>query len=176
MEAQTYITCHIIRSKQIKCPEKEIITLTDEDRSCLPLKKSTGSEISGTICCCSIAQLCPTLCDPSDCSLASRSFTISWSLLKLTFIESLMSSNHLIFCHPLLSSCLQSFPASGSFLMSQKRLTDFKCPGCPYMRTPGSLLCKCSVCSRQAYSLLFLLSFPCTDFSLIMLVGLVFSC
>ena len=29
-----------------------------------------------------------------------------------------MPSNHLILCHPL-SSCLQSFPASGSFLMSQ---------------------------------------------------------
>ena len=34
------------------------------------------------------------------------------------FIESVMPSNHLIFCCPL-SSCLQSFPASGSFLMSQ---------------------------------------------------------
>ena len=33
---------------------------------------------------------------------ASLSFTISWSLLKLTSIESVMLSNHLIFCHPLL--------------------------------------------------------------------------
>ena len=33
-------------------------------------------------------------------------------------IESVMSSSHLTLCHPLLS-CLQSFPASGSFLMSQ---------------------------------------------------------
>ena len=33
---------------------------------------------------------------------ASSSFTISWSLLKLTFIESVMSSNHLIFYCPLL--------------------------------------------------------------------------
>ena len=30
------------------------------------------------------------------------SFTISWSLLKLMFIESAMPSNHLILCHPLL--------------------------------------------------------------------------
>ena len=29
---------------------------------------------------------------------ASLSFTISWSLLKFTSIESLMQSNHLIFC------------------------------------------------------------------------------
>ena len=32
---------------------------------------------------------------------ASLSFTISWSLLKLMSIESVMPSNHLVFCHPL---------------------------------------------------------------------------
>ena len=32
----------------------------------------------------------------------SLSFTISWSLLKLMSIESLMPSNHLSLCHPLL--------------------------------------------------------------------------
>ena len=32
----------------------------------------------------------------------SLSFTISWSLLKLKSIESVMPSNHLILCHPLL--------------------------------------------------------------------------
>jgi len=46
---------------------------------------------------------------------ASLSITISWSLLKLMFIESGMTSNHLI---PF-SSCLQSFPTSGSLLMSR---------------------------------------------------------
>ena len=49
---------------------------------------------------------------------ASLSITNSWSLLKLISIESVMPSNHLIICH-LLSSCLQSFPASGSFPVSQ---------------------------------------------------------
>ena len=33
---------------------------------------------------------------------ASLSFTISWSLLKLVSIKSVMPSNHLILCHPLL--------------------------------------------------------------------------
>ena len=32
---------------------------------------------------------------------ASVSFTISWSLLKLMYIELVMPSNHLILCHPL---------------------------------------------------------------------------
>ena len=34
--------------------------------------------------------------------VASLSFTNSWSLLKLMSIESVMPSNHLILCHPLL--------------------------------------------------------------------------
>ena len=33
---------------------------------------------------------------------ASLSFTISQSLLRLTSIESVMASNHLVFCHPFL--------------------------------------------------------------------------
>ena len=49
---------------------------------------------------------------------ASLSFTISLSLLTLVSIESVMPSNHLILCCPLLH--LPSiFPASGSFPISQ---------------------------------------------------------
>ena len=44
----------------------------------------------------------------------SLSFTISWSLLKLMSTESMMPSNHLILCHPLL--LLPSvFPSSRIF-------------------------------------------------------------
>ena len=49
---------------------------------------------------------------------ASLSITNSQSLLNLMFIESVMPSKHLIFVVPF-SFCLQSFPASGSFPMSQ---------------------------------------------------------
>ena len=48
----------------------------------------------------------------------SLSITNNWSLLKLMSVKSVMPSNHLILVVPL-SSCLQSFPASGSFQMSQ---------------------------------------------------------
>ena len=48
---------------------------------------------------------------------ASLAFIICWSLLKLKSIESAILHNHLILCRPF-SSCPQSFPASGSFLMS----------------------------------------------------------
>ena len=45
----------------------------------------------------------PTLCDPIDCSMPGPlSITNSWSLLKLMSIESVMPSNHLILCCPLL--------------------------------------------------------------------------
>ena len=50
---------------------------------------------------------------------ASRSFTISWSLLRLISIESVVPSNHLILCHSLLS-CLQSFPASAFHIRGPK--------------------------------------------------------
>ena len=49
---------------------------------------------------------------------AALSIINSWNLLKLMSIESVMPSNHLILCVPFLS-CLQSFPASGSFPVSQ---------------------------------------------------------
>ena len=68
-------------------------------------------------CCCSVAQSCLTLCDPMDTRLPrpsptpgarSNSYPLSW------------------WCHPTISSsltifsfCLQSSPASGSFLRSQ---------------------------------------------------------
>ena len=43
------------------------------------------------------------LCDPLDFSIpASLSITNSQSLLKLMSIKSVMPSNHLILCHPLL--------------------------------------------------------------------------
>ena len=68
-------------------------------------------------CCCLVAKSCPTLCDPMNCRslpclllslrVCSNSCPLSW------------------WCHPTISSSvtpfssrLESFPASGSFLMS----------------------------------------------------------
>ena len=54
-------------------------------------------------CYCSVAKSCLTLCDPINYSIqAPLSFTIFRSLLKLTSIESVMPSNHLVLCRPLL--------------------------------------------------------------------------
>ena len=50
------------------------------------------------------------------------------SLLKLMSIESVMPPNHLILCRPF-SSCLQFFPASGSFQMHQLSALGGHCTG-----------------------------------------------
>ena len=73
----------------------------------------------------SVAQSCLTLCDPMDCSTPGfpvlpylqefAQFHVRW--------ESVMLSNHLIHCCPLLL-CLQSFPESRSFPMSQLFASD----------------------------------------------------
>ena len=77
-----------------------------------------GFSFNTLSCCCSVSQSCPTLCNSLDCITPGfPSFTISQSLLKLMSTESAMPSNRLILCY-LFSSCLQSFPASGSFPMS----------------------------------------------------------
>jgi len=59
----------------------------------------------------SVAQSCPTLCDPVNCSMLSLlSIINSQSTLKLTSIELVMPSSHLILCCPLL--LLPSIPPS----------------------------------------------------------------
>ena len=68
--------------------------------------------------CCLVAQSYPTICDSMDCSTPGFPVRhISWSLLKLMTIESVMSSSHHVLCHPLLFLPF-IFPASGSFPMS----------------------------------------------------------
>ena len=71
------------------------------------------------LCCCSVAQWCPTICEPMDCS--APDFPGLHYILEFTqtlSIELMMPSNHLTLCHPLFS-CPQPLPASGSFPVSQ---------------------------------------------------------
>ena len=79
-----------------------------------------GRKISHWACdyCCSEAKLCLTLCNPMDCSTSD--FPVLHYLPESAQIYDHWvgdASNHLILCRPF-SSCPQSFPSSGSFLMS----------------------------------------------------------
>ena len=58
------------------------------------LKGTNSALLQSCCCCCSIAKLYPT-CDPMNCQ-ASLSFTLSWSLLRFMFIDSVTLSNRLI--------------------------------------------------------------------------------
>ena len=74
----------------------------------------------------SVAQSCPTLGDPMDCSTPGLPVHHnSRSLLKLMSIEFVMPSNHLILCHPL---CLlpSIFPSIRIF--SNKQALHIKWP------------------------------------------------
>ena len=72
---------------------------------CVPLTQEEGFPCILPLLryCCSVPKLGLTLCDPMDCSIAGLpSFTVSWSLPKFVSTESVMLSNHLILCCPLL--------------------------------------------------------------------------
>ena len=84
--------------------------------------------LSLNVCCCLVAQQCPLLCSPMDCSMPG-------SPLFYYFPEFVQINVHCVGdaiqpSHPLppFSYCLQSFPASGSFPMYVKVLFYFLNP------------------------------------------------
>ena len=82
------------------------MTPTSCSSKCDP-QTSRISRISGSVVCCPVAQLTSW----TVACQTSLSFTNSWSLLKFMSVESVMPSNHLILCCPLLhlSSIFPSF-------------------------------------------------------------------
>ena len=71
------------------------------------------------VVCCSVANLCPTLSNPVDCS--APGLPVLHCLLEFAKLMSII-----VWCHPTISSsvapfssCPQTFPASGSFPISQ---------------------------------------------------------
>ena len=119
---------HVFRSQFIllNCTHKQGLFRKKDNYKCcslpgvvcyflfLLLKYSWQYYISSGVlhcCCCSVAQSYQTLWDSTDCSTPGFPVLhyISWSLLKLMSIESVMPSNHLILC-------LTSTPA---FILSQ---------------------------------------------------------
>ena len=77
-------------------------------------------------------KLCQTLCNPMDCSMSgSPSSTISRSLLKFMSNESVMLSDHLIFCCPLLllpsiSPCIRVFSNESALRIRWPKYWSFK--------------------------------------------------
>ena len=69
----------------------------------------------------SVAQLCPALCDPMDCS--TPGFPVHHQLPELTQTHILRVGDAIHPSHPVSPFCslLQSFPESGSFSMNNKQ-------------------------------------------------------
>ena len=74
----------------------------------------------GSFCCCSVPQLCLTLCDPMECS--TPGFSVPHHLLEFAQVHVLCITDAIQLYHPsdaLFSFCLQPVLASGTFPMSR---------------------------------------------------------
>ena len=96
----------------------------------------------------SVPQSSPTLCDPMDCSMPGFPVHHQLSeLLKLMSIESVMPSNHLILCYPLLllPSMLPSirvFSNESTLRMRWPRYWSFSFSIIPSKEIPGLISCR----------------------------------
>ena len=95
----------------------------------------------------SVAQSCLTLCNRMDCSTPSLPVHHqSWSLLKLMPTESVIPSNHLILCHPLLLP-LSIFPSirvfsnESTFLIRWPKYWNFRFNISPSKEYSGLIFC-----------------------------------
>ena len=68
--------------------------------------------------CCSVTQLCLTLCNPMDCSMPGFPVLHHFPELAQTQVHWFGDAPTISSSVVPFSSCLQSFPTSGSFLMS----------------------------------------------------------
>ena len=88
----------------------------------------------------SVAQSCLTLCNPMNRS--TLSITISWSSLRLTSIESVMPSSHLILCCPLLllptiPPSIRAFSNESTLYMRWPKYWSFNFSIIPSKEIPG---------------------------------------
>ena len=96
----------------------------------------------------SVAQSCPTLCDPMNRSMPGPlSITNSRSSLRLTSIESVMSSSHLILCRPLLllppsPPSIRVFSNESTLRMRWPKYWSFSFSIIPSKEYPGLISCR----------------------------------
>ena len=91
----------------------------------------------------SVTQSCPTLCNPMiSARQASLSITNSWSSLRLTSIESVIPSSHLILCHtllllPLIPPSIRVFSSESTLRMRWPKYWSFSFSIIPSKEIPG---------------------------------------
>ena len=96
---------HISTVFQILFPYRPLQSI-EQNFLCYTVGPCQLSVLYIVVCICqfsSVAQSCPTLCNPMDCSMPGLPVYHQFlEFIQLISIESVMSSNHLILCHPLL--------------------------------------------------------------------------
>ena len=90
----------------------------------------------------SVAQSCPTLCDPMNRSTPGLPVPNSRSSLKFTSIESVMPSSHLILCHPIfllpsIPPSIRVFSNKSTFRMRWPKYWSFSFSIIPSKEQPG---------------------------------------
>jgi len=126
-------TTHQVLEEVSKTQMKAFVSMVSPYKSTMKLEKTVTS-IYFWIQFSSVQSLSRGQLFANPWSAARQAFlsvTNSQSLLKLTSIESVMPFNHLILCRPPFSSCLQFFPASGTFPRSQFFASDGQSIGVP---------------------------------------------
>ena len=103
---------HSIRRRNPQSPDwLECTPLSSRQRGSCHLPTRSFSYSFPNCCCCSVTKLCLILCDPVDCSTPGfPDLHYLPGLLKFMSIQSVMPSNHLILCRPLLL-LLSIFPS-----------------------------------------------------------------
>ena len=114
------------------------------------IKASGTNRWSSAKCCISfsfssVAQSCPTLCNPMNCSMPGLPVHHnSQSSLRLTSIESVMPSSHLILCRPFLllppiPPNIRVFSNESTLRMRWPKYWSFSFSIIPYKEIPGLL-------------------------------------
>ena len=106
-----------------------------------------------------VAQSCPTLCDPKNRSTPALPITNSQSLPKLMSIKSVMPSNHLILCRPLLLPpsifpSIRVFSIESALCIRWPKYWSFIFSISPSNEYSGLILCWISLQSKSLKSLL----------------------
>ena len=90
------------------CKEKKSESYSQTDSVPYQLSANAAKQTLGNLltfsesclCCCSVAKSCPVATPGTGARQASLSFTVSQSLLKPMFVESVLPSSHLLPCLP----------------------------------------------------------------------------
>ena len=137
-------TLYARQQNRHKCKE-QILDYVGDGEVRIIRENSIETCIFGSVHFSSVAQWCPTLCDPMNGSnQASLSITNSWRSPKLMSIESVMPSSHLILCCPLLllppiPPIIRDFSSESTLCMRWPKYWIFSFSISPSKEHPGQI-------------------------------------